>query len=115
MAISEAFGVTETVSTTEHSFTTDTAGPDTQTDDGVYQMFFDLSALAFGDEFRIRVYEKVLSTDTQRVVYDMSIPGPYSPPVLVLPSLVLIHGWDVTVLKVAGTDRAITGSIRKVA
>jgi hypothetical protein len=115
VAITEAFAVSETVSTTEHSFTTDTAGPDLQTDDGVYQMFFDVSALASGDEFRFRVYEKVQSGDTQRIVYETTLVGPQSPPILVFPSLVLMHGWDVTVDKIAGTDRAITGSVRKVA
>jgi len=34
--------------------------------------------------------------------------------VFVTPSLLLIHGWDMTLLKVAGTDRAIDWSIRAV-
>jgi uncharacterized protein YhhL (DUF1145 family) len=35
--------------------------------------------------------------------------------IAVSPALVLMHGWDMSLLKTAGTDRAITWSIRKVA
>jgi hypothetical protein len=33
----------------------------------------------------------------------------------VAPSLILLHGWDVTMTKVSGTGRTIEWSIRKVA
>ncbi len=115
MAITEAFSGSETVGTTEHSMTTDTAGPDTQTTDGVFQAFIDLNALAAGDSFQFRVYEKTLSGSTQRVVYNAVITGSQAHPVWVSPSLVLMHGWDMTLKKLAGTDRAIDWSIRSVA
>ena len=41
----EAFTGTETISTTEHSLTTDTAGPDADTTAGVFQPFVDLASL----------------------------------------------------------------------
>jgi hypothetical protein len=117
MAITEAFANTQSVTATEHSLPRDatysSASP--QTDDGVYQCFLDVNAIAFGDEFQFRVYEKVQSTDTQRIVYEAIIAGPQSTPIFVTPSLVLLHGWDMTLLKLAGTDRTITWSIRKVA
>jgi len=69
MTITEYASGTETVSTSEWSLTTDTAGPDTQTDDGEYQFFFDVSALAKGDVFQFAVYEKVISGGTQRKVF----------------------------------------------
>jgi hypothetical protein len=115
MAISEAFSGTETVSTTEHSLTTDTAGPDAETSDGVFQCFLDLNALAAGDEFLFRVYEKVLSSSTQRAVYSATFIGVQGQPNWVSPSLILLHGWDMTLDKIAGTDRSIDWSIRKVA
>lgn len=115
MAITEAFAGSETVGTTEWSLTTDTAGPDVETSDGVFQVFIDVNALATGDEFQIRVYEKAQAADTQRVVYQSNLVGPQSPPMWVSPSLVLINGWDFTLKKISGTDRAITWSIRKVA
>lgn len=115
MAITELYAVTETVSTTEHSFTTDTAGPDADTTDGVFQGFFDVSALGNSDVFRFRVYEKVLSSSTQRVVFEATLTNAQHEPVFVTPSLILMHGWDMTWLKVSGTDRSIDGSIRQVA
>lgn len=115
MAISEAYTGTETVSTTEWSLTTDTSGPDTQTTDGVYQCFLDLSALAKGDLYEFRVYEKVGSGSTQRVVYSVRFANAQTEPVWVSPSLILIHGWDMTLDKISGTDRAIDWSIRAVA
>jgi hypothetical protein len=115
MAISEAYAVSETVGTTEWSFTTDTAGPDADATDGVYQGFFDVSTLAAGDQFQFRIYEKAQAADTQRVVYEAILTGAQAQPIFVSPSLVLIHGWDMTWKKLAGTDRLIDGSIRKVA
>lgn len=114
MAISEYASGTETVSTTEWSLTTDTSGPDADTTDGVYQFFIDFNALQDGDAFEFRVYEKVLSTSTQRVVLIETIQNTQLAPVFVSPSLVLIHGWDATVLKVAGTDRSIDFSVRQI-
>lgn len=115
MAITEAFSGTETIGTTEWSLTTDTAGPDTQTDDGVYQLFLDLNALAGGDVFELVVDEKVLSSSTQRAVYTARFANAQGVPVWVSPSLVLVHGWDMTLKKISGTDRSIDWSIRKVA
>lgn len=115
MAITEAFAGSETVGTTEWSLTTDTGGPDVETSDGVFQAFLDVNALVFGDEFEFKVYEKAQSTDTQRVVYRAYICDAQSDPVFVCPALVLMNGWDMTLKKLAGTDRTITWSIRKVA
>lgn len=115
MAISEAFSGSETVSTTEHSLTTDTAGPDTETSDGVFQAFLDLNTLAAGDIFVFKVYEKVLSSSTQRLVFSTTFSGPQGAPIWASPCLILMHGWDMTLDKVAGTDRNIDWSIRKIA
>jgi hypothetical protein len=115
VAIAELYAVTETVSTTEWSFTTDSSGPDSDTTDGVFQGFFDVNALAAGDTYRFRVYEKANSGSTQRVVYESILVGAQTEPLFVTPSLILMHGWDMTWLKVAGTDRSIIGSIRQVA
>jgi hypothetical protein len=115
MAISEAFSGSETVGTTEHSLTTDTSGPDVETSDGVFQVFLDLNALAAGDLFSFYVYEKVLTGSTQRLAYSATFTGTQGAPVWVSPSLILLHGWDATLKKIAGTDRNIDWSIRKVA
>ncbi len=112
MAATEAYSGTETVGTTEWSMTTDTSGPDNTTAAGTYQAFIDLSALAAGDLFRLRVYEKVLSAGTQRVVGEFMLSSAAVEPHAVTPALILMHGWDMTLTKIAGTDRSISWSIR---
>lgn len=114
MAIAELYTGTEAVSTTEHSLTTDTAGPDTDTTDGVFQVFLDLNGMIAGDQLQIRVYEKVTSSSTQRIVYEAILTGAQAQPVWVSPSLILMHGWDVTLDALAGTI-TVDWSIRQVA
>lgn len=115
MAIAELINGIETVTTTEWSMATDTSYDtgDAQTTDGIFQFWVEVAAMASTDQYRIRIYEKVRSAGTQRVVYDSVLtgaqPGPW-----VSPSLILMHGWDATILKVAGTDRSIEWSIRQV-
>jgi hypothetical protein len=113
MAIVELYSGTEAVSTTEHSCTTDTAGPDADTTDGIFQVFLDVSDMIAGDQLQIRVYEKVRSADTQRIVYQSILTGAQSEPIWVSPSLVLLHGWDVTLDALAGTI-TVNWSIRQV-
>lgn len=112
MAIAELYNGIETVSTTEWSMTTDTAGPDVDTTDGIFQLWVEVAAMASTDQFRIRIYEKVRSGGTQRTVYDALLTGAQPGP-FVSPSLILMHGWDMTILKVTGTDRSIEWSIRQ--
>lgn len=101
---------------TEWSLTTDSAGPDLETSDGVFQVFLDVSDMVSGDELQIRVYEKVQASDTQRIVYQSNLIGPQSPPIWVSPTLILMHGWDVTLNQMAGTANiTVTWSIRRVA
>jgi hypothetical protein len=116
MAITvEAFTGTETVSTTEWSMTTDTAGPDTETTSGIFQAFIDLNAVADGDVFEFRTYEKCRTGDTQRLVYYARFANSQGTPIFVSPTLVLGIGWDMTLKKISGTDRAINWRISKVA
>lgn len=117
MAISEPYeldGVT--VGATELSIVSGTTTLQTITDDGVYQLWVDpVTNMAKGDEFAIRIYEKVEGTGgTKRQVFkavltDIQVEN------FVTPMLLLINGWDMTIQKVAGTDRAFDASIRKVA
>lgn len=115
MAISEAFTGAATIQTTEWSLTTNTAGPDAETADGIYQVFLDLNSLIVGDIFEFKLYEKATSGSVQRVVYSCRFAGAQGAPVWASPSFILLHGWDVTLKKISGTDRSIAWSIRKVA
>lgn len=115
MAIAELITGTEAVSTTEWSLATDTSydTADAQTTDGVFQVFLDVSDMIAGDQLQIRVYEKVRSGDTQRIVYQSILTGAQSDPIWVSPSLVLMHGWDFTCDALAGTI-TVNWSIRQV-
>jgi hypothetical protein len=113
MAISELYSGTENISTTEHSLTTDTAGPDADTTDGVIQAFIDTFDMISGDQLQVRVYEKCRAGDTQGVVYEAILTGAQSTPIFVTPALMLMHGWDITLDALAGTI-TVNWSIRSV-
>jgi hypothetical protein len=114
MAISEAFSGTEAVSTTEHSMTTDTAGPDAETSDGIFQCFLDVNDMVAGDILQIRLYETCRSGDTQRLAKEWVLTGAQAEPLWVSDSFILLHGWDWTLDALAGTI-TVLWSIRKVA
>lgn len=117
MAISIPYENSATISTTEYSMPN--AGTYSSangiTTDGVYQLWLDLNALAAGDSFELRIYEKVQSAGTQRLVDIWNFTGAQGKPHSVISSLILTHGWDMTLKKLAGTDRAIAWSIRQIA
>jgi len=118
MAISEPYeldGVT--VGATELSIVSGTTTLQTITDDGVYQLWVDPvgAAMAKGDEYAFRIYEKVEGTGgTKRVAFKATLSDAQSEN-MPFPMLILINGWDMTIQKVAGTDRAWDASIRKIA
>lgn len=106
-----------TVGSTELSIVSGTTSLATETSSGVYQLWIDpvAAAMAKGDEFKIRVYEKVEATGgTKRVVFVATLSDAQSE-LFVTPTLILMHGWDMTIQKIAGTDRAFDASVRKIA
>lgn len=115
MAVTQAYSIDSvTIGSTEISIVSGTSTLQTKTEAGAYQVFIDgvEAAMAKGDEFIVRVYEKTVTT--KRVIYDPVLSDLQSQP-LVIPGLMLLNGWDVTIQKVAGTDRAFDASIRKAA
>lgn len=116
MALSEPYeldGVT--ISTTEISVVTGTSSLATDTNAGIYQAWIDTSTMALGDVFVVRVYEKVEATGgTKRAAFTIPLAHAQVDN-LPIPGLHLRNGWDVTIQKVSGTDRAFDASIRKVA
>lgn len=115
MAITEAYemdGVT--VGTTELSIVSGTTTLQTVTTAGVYQLWIDAGNMAKADEFRVRLYEKVEATGGAKKVFSQwSLMG-LQAEVFATPTFILMHGWDMTIQKIAGTDRAFDCSIRKV-
>lgn len=102
-----------TITTTEYSLPGDGAGPTAQTDDCLLQVWLDFAAMAAGDTFRIRLYEKI-NGGTQRLAEEWTLVGAQGKPAWTMPAVIVGEGWDVTVIKVAGTDRSIGWSLRKI-
>jgi hypothetical protein len=115
MAIAEAYAGSQAVTNDEWDLPSDTTTLGAITTDGVYQCWLDLNALAKADVFEFKVYEKVGSGSTQRVVYAVRFANAQTEPVWVSPSLILLHGWTMSLNKISGTDRTIDWSIRQVA
>lgn len=103
-----------TVGATELSIVSGTTTLATDTTDGVFQLWIDAVNMAKGDEFTVRMYEKVLSGTTKDVFARWSLLGLQSE-IFVTPPFVLMQGWDMTIQKIAGTDRAFYASVRQIA
>jgi hypothetical protein len=115
MAITEAYSGSASISTTEYSLTNNSTTLGSVTDDGCYQIWLDLNALTITEGYVLKIYEKVRSASTQRVASEFYIYGAQALPNFATPSMILLHGWEVTLDKITGTDRTIEWSIRKVA
>ena len=113
MAISEAYSGTASISTTEFSCPNNSTTLTPVTADGVYQVFLDTSDMVEGDQLQIRIYEKCRSADTQRIIYEVVLTDTMAA-TWVTPSLILLHGWDLTLDALAGTI-TVNWSIRQVA
>jgi hypothetical protein len=114
MAITEAYTISAvTVGASEISIVSGTTSLQTIATAGVYQLWVDAGAMAKADEFRVRAYEKVLSGGTKKVFFEQSLSGVQSEN-FVAPTFILMNGWDMTIIKLAGTDRAFSASIRKI-
>lgn len=113
MAIAESFQNSTTVSTTEFflaaNSTTQGSGQGT---DAMVQLFLELNNLANGDEYLVRVYDAISSGGTARIIMEWTIAHAQSEPVWASPALILLHKWDFSLTKLAGTDRSIAWSIR---
>ena len=115
MAITALYENSASISTTEYSLPNNSITLTPKTDDGVFQVFLDLNAMIAGDQYELKIYEKVQSAGTQRLVETMVYTGAQSKPHNPIPSMIFMHGWDVTMKRLAGTDRTIGWSIRQVA
>lgn len=103
------------IGATEYYLASDSTSKTDQTDDCICQLVLDLNAMAAGDQYRVRLYEKYASSGTSRLVEEWILTGAQSKPLFFTPSFVLGEGWEWSVTKLAGTDRTIYWSIRKVA
>ena len=113
MALAEDFQNNATIGTTEFflaaNSTTQGSG---QAGDRMVQCFLDMNALANGDEYRVRAWDAISSAGTVRIIMEWTISHAQSEPIWASPALILLHKWDFSVTKLAGTDRNIIWSIR---
>jgi len=114
MAITELYTNSATISTTEYSLPNNSTTPASITTDGIYQIWINFSTMTAAEQYEVKIKEKVTSGGSQVTIYHSILEGTQGGP-WVSPSLCMIHGWDVTVKKLAGTDRSIAWSIRQVA
>ena len=103
------------ISNVEWSMSANASGVQANTTNGVFQVFVDTSAMLTSNTVQLRVYEKVWSSGTQRVVFESTLVDVQTEPVWVSPSLVLMHGWDATANCQAGANVYLQWSIRRVA
>jgi hypothetical protein len=115
MAITEAYSGSAAIGATEYSAPNNAnySAGSAITDDGVYQVFLDTSDMVAGDQLVVKIYEKCRAVDTQRDIYESTLTGTMTD-TWVSPSLILLHGWDVTLTATSGTI-TVNWSIRKVA
>lgn len=114
MPIAEPYTNTATIGATPFSLPNNSTTLTPITVDGVYQVWIDFAALTVTESYEVVVTEKITSGGSARDVFSAVIAGTIAQS-LVTPSLILLHGWDVQVTKLAGTDRSISWSIRQVA
>ena len=115
MAITALYENSAVISTTEYSLPNNSTTLTPKTDDGVFQVFLELNAMIAGEQYELKIYEKVQVAGTQRHVETFVFTGAQSKPHTVLPSMIFMHGWDVTMKRLLGADRTIGWSIRQVA
>lgn len=116
MAITQAYEIDGvTVGTSPISVVSGTTTVNATVETGVYQLWVDAGLMAKADEFKIKISEIVEATGgTRKTVFEATLSDVQSE-VFVSPMLILMFGWNMTIEKIAGTDRAFDASIRRVA
>jgi hypothetical protein len=101
------------VSTTELSIVNGNSTPAADTTPGFYVLCIDgVANMAKGDEFLVKVKEKAATGGTQRIVQEFRLRHAQSSISWAVP-YPLAAGWDMTIQRIAGSDRTFDISIRK--
>jgi hypothetical protein len=116
MAMNEALytGSSVTVGATEVSLTSGTTTIQAKTDKAVVSVAIDVANMAAGDEFEIAFYEKAIAGGTARRVVLANLVGAQAEGLWYLAAWQVGVGWDFSIKKIAGTDRAFSWSVRAV-
>lgn len=102
-----------TISTTEYSLPADTTTgvPTSQTDDCIFSAIIGLQNMIAGDQYEIKLYES--DGTSQQLIETWVLTGAQATK-FILPAVILGVGWDLTVKRLAGSDRTISWSLRKI-
>lgn len=92
---------------------TASAGVQTLTNKGIYQLFLSSTAMAKGDEYRWRIYEKTSTGAAQKLVLNGTVSDTQSESLLT-PQLLLGIGWNMTLQRISATSRTWSWTIRQV-
>lgn len=102
-----------TIGTTEYFLASASTTATYQTAQGTFKFLLDLNAMTAGDQYQITIYEKV-NGGTARAVMAAAYPTGAQSSLWESPEFYVAEGWEVGVKKIAGTDRAIAWSLRRV-
>ena len=102
-----------TIGTTEYSLPADTTTgvPTSQTDDCIFSAVIGFQNMVAGDQYEIKLYE---SDGTSQVLVGTWVLTGAQSTKFIFPAVILGVGWDLTVKRLAGSDRTISWSLRKV-
>lgn len=116
MTLGEEFTGSNGTWGTEFSLTAHSTTLGTQTTDGLYSAWIDVSAMDRGDVYEIKAYETVVSGGTKRICFQHTIPGHglAGDELFTIPPFMFVHGWDFTLTRLLGTDRTIEYGVRSV-
>ncbi len=104
---------TATISTSEYFLVSNSTSKVDQTNDNDVQVVVDAITALAGDSFRLRIYDEA-NGGSQLVLYEAWIIGPLTAAVVHPPVPIRVgQAWEVSLLKVTGTDRSIKWSVRQ--
>lgn len=101
-----------TISTIEYSLMTNSTTITELTSPGVLQAVINASNMEAGDIFAVYSREKVTSGGPQERIQIGTLAGKQTAPFF-SPTVSVINGWDFTMQKIAGLDRAFSWDIRE--
>ncbi len=101
------------ISTTEYSLTNNSTTIATVTTDAIISIWIDAANMTASEQYEIALREQVTSSSTQRRFVLATLTGTQADPFVSSPYQVGM-GWDVTMTKIAGTDRTFSWTIRAV-
>ena len=119
MAITELYASSADVSSATVSMVLASAGSTAITTDGAFQLWVDFSNMTASSAFEISFWERVLSGGTQRKFWTANFQGAQGVPIWVSPTVILMNGWDMTIVNTQATasasaPRHVDWSIRQV-